>query len=175
MLFRGRQPEASVWRRFRSGSDNFTFTQEAGYFEARVGANAERVVDLLHTLADQLPPAVDVAIEDARERRAWRGTAVALPDVRDAIGRLKAPLAAYGGVELAVYCAEDQLTLTPDLELYIYARTDRWLYILQGKGLHESSSQEPPGWHFDADALGAAPELSDAVAAAAERLGLEPQ
>jgi hypothetical protein len=175
MLFRGRQPETSVWRRFRSGSDDFTFTQESGYFEARVGANAERVVDLLHALAEQLPPAVDVAIEDVRERRTWRSSSVALPDVREAIARLKAPLAAYGGVELAVYSAEDQLTLTPDLELFIYARTDRWLYILQGKGLHETTSYEPQSWRFDADALGPAPELSDAVAAAAERLGLEPQ
>lgn len=176
MLFRGRQPEASVWRRFRSGADDFTFAQDAaGHYEARVVANAERVVDLLHALAEQLSPAVDVAIDDVREKRGWKGVAVALPDVREAIARLKAPLAAYGGVELAVYTADDQLTLTPDLELYVYARTDRWLYILQGKGLHEVASFGPQEWAFDAEALGAAPELSDAVAAASERLGLEPQ
>jgi hypothetical protein len=175
MLFRGKQPETSVWRRFRSGADDFTFTKEEGYYEARVVANAERVVDLLHALAEELPPAVDVAVEDVREQRKWRGLAIALPDVRDAVARLKAPLAAYGGVELAVYSAEDQLTLTPDLELYIYARTDRWVYILQGKGLHEVHSFGPESWRFDADALGTAAELSDAVAAAAERLGLEPQ
>lgn len=175
MLFRGRQPEASVWRRFRSGTDDFTFTREESHYEARVIANAERVVDLLHALAEQLPPAVEVAFTDVREGRAWRGTAVALPDVRDAVARLKAPLAAYGGVEIAIYSAEDQLTLTPDLELYVYARTDRWLYILQGKGLAEATYVEPLAWQFDADALGAAADLSDAVAAAAERLGLEPQ
>ena len=173
MLFRGRQPETSVWRRFRSGADDFTFAQEGEYYEARVVANAERVVDLVHALAEHLPPAVDVAIEDVRERRAWVGSGIALPDVREAIARLKAPLAAYGGIELAVYTGDDQLTLTPDLELYIYARTDRWLYILQGKGLHEVVSFEAAGWEFDAEALGAAPELSDAVSAAAERLSLE--
>ena len=150
------------------------FTQDAaGHYEARVVANAERVVDLLHALAEDLSPAVDVAIEDVREHRSWVGSGVALPDVREAIARLKAPLSAYGGIELAVYTGDDQLTLTPDLELYIYARTDRWLYILQGKGLHEVTAFEAAGWEFDADALGAAPELSDAVAAAAERLGLE--
>jgi hypothetical protein len=164
-----------VWRRFRSGADDFTFVQEDDHYEAHVVANAERVVDLVHALAEHLPPAVDVAIEDVRERRSWVGSAVALPDVREAIARLKAPLAAYGGVEIAVYTAEDQLTLTPDLELYVYARTDRWVYILQGKGLHEVMSFEPQAWQFDADALGAAVELSDAVAAAAERLGLEPR
>lgn len=163
-----------MWRRFRSGADDFTFVQDGAHFEARVVANAERVVDLLHALAERLPPAVDVAIEDVREERRWHGVAIALPDAREAIARLKAPLAAYGGVEIAVYSAEDQLTLTPDLELYIYARTDRWLYVLQGKGLHEVTSFGPESWRFDAQALGAAPELSDAIAAAAERLGLDP-
>ena len=78
MFFRGKQPEASIWRRFRASTDGFTFTESDGVYTAHIVANAERVVDLLHTLAEQLPPAVDVAIEDARERRAWRGTAVAL-------------------------------------------------------------------------------------------------
>lgn len=174
MLFRGKQPEPSVWRRFRSGADDFTFVQEGEHYEARIVANAERVVDLLYTLAERLPPAVDVAIEDVREERRWQGVALALPDVRDAIARLKAPLAAYGGVELSVYSPDDQLTLTPDLELFIYARTDRWLYVLQGKGLHEVTAFPPDGWRFDAQALGAAAELSDALAASAERLGLEP-
>lgn len=175
MLFRDRQPAASVWRRFRSGADDFTFRQDGDVYEARVVANAERVVDLLHSLGEHLPPAVDFHVEDRRERVAWRGVAVALPDVRDAIARLKAPLAAYGGVELAVYTADDQLTLTPDLELFIYSRTDRWLYLLQGKGLNEVSHGDPEAWHFDAEALGAALELSDALAAMADRLGLEPQ
>ena len=175
MIFRDRQPSASVWRRFRSGADDFTFRQEGDHYEARVVANAERVVDLLHSLAEQLPPAVDVWIEDRREHVAWRGVAVALPDVRDAVARLKAPLAAYGGVELAVYTPDDQLTLTPDLELYIYSRSDRWLYLLQGKGLNEVTYGDPEAWEFSAEALGAALELSDALTAVAERLGLEPQ
>jgi hypothetical protein len=112
MLFRGRQPAASVWRRFRAGADEFTFAEVDGHFEARVATNAERAVDLLHVLTEQLPPAVDVWVEDLRGRRAWRGAEVALPDVRETIARLKVPLAAYGGVEVAVYSAEDQLKLT---------------------------------------------------------------
>ena len=46
MFFRGRQPEASIWRRFRYRADGFTFTQEDDYYTAHVVANAERVVDL---------------------------------------------------------------------------------------------------------------------------------
>lgn len=174
MHFRGRQPDPSVWRRFRSGADDFTFAAERDHYEARIAANAERTVDLFHALAEQLPPAVDVAIEDARTDRRWLGTNVALPDARESIARLKVPLAAYGGVELSIYSSDDQLTLTPDLELWIYARTDRWLYILQGTGLNEATSLSPESWRFSAEELGEAPELDEALRAAAERLGLEP-
>ncbi len=173
MLFRGRQPAASVWRRFRSGADEFTFAEADGYYEARVATNAERAVDLLYVLTEQLPPAVDVWLEDVRGRRAWRGGEVALPDLREAVARLKVTLAAYGGVELAVYSPDDQVTLTPDLELYVYARTDRWLYILQGMGLVETKTPVPETYGLGADELGDAPDLADALDVAAARLGLE--
>ena len=64
MFFRGRQPEASIWRRFRVSADGFTFSQQDDHFTAHVVANAERVVDLFYTLSEQLPPAVDVVIDD---------------------------------------------------------------------------------------------------------------
>jgi hypothetical protein len=172
MLFRGRQPEATVWRRFRSGIDGFTFTKEDGYYAAHVSANAERVVDLLHALAEQLPPAVDVAFDDVRTERAWVGEGVALPDVRDAVARLRVPLATYGGVEVAIYSAEDQLTLTPLLELFAYGRTDQWLYVLQGKGLEEVPSLRPRRTRRTRADFPPSPVISEAVATAAERLGL---
>jgi hypothetical protein len=130
-------------------------------------------VDLFHALSEHLPPAVDVAVEEVRGGRRWRGDDVALPDVREAIARLKVPLAVYGGVEFAVYSSEDQLTLTPDLDLYIYARSDRWLYILQGKGLQEADEVRLISWALPREAWRAAPELGDALAAAAERLALQ--
>src|SRR5918999_5206651 len=127
MFFRGRQPEVSVWRRFRTNVDGFTFRQDGDHYTAHAVANAERSVDLYHSLAEHLPPAVDVAIEDVRGGRVWKGESLALPDVRDAIARLKTALAGSGGVEIAVYTSEDQLTLNPVLELFIYARSDQWL------------------------------------------------
>ena len=82
MFFRGRQPEASIWRRFRVSADGFTFEQTDDLYTAHVVANAERVVDLFYALSEQLPPAVDIAIEDLRSGRTWSGESIALPDVR---------------------------------------------------------------------------------------------
>ena len=172
MFFRGRQPETSIWRRFRAGIDGFTFTREGDVYAAHVVANAERVVDLFHTLCEELPPAVDVAIEDYRSARAWEGRSIALPDVRDAIARLKVPLAAYGGVEFSVFSPEDQLTLNAHLELFVYARTDRWLYLLQAKNLQEHRTVRTKSWKLRRGEFQPAPELVDTLATTAERLGL---
>jgi hypothetical protein len=173
MLFRGRQAEASIWRRFRTGADGFTFTSEDGYFSAHVVANAERVVDLFHSLTEQLPPAVDIALEDLRSGRSWKGEALPLDDVREQIARLKVLLGRYGGVELSVYTSEDQLTLNPYLELFSYARTDRWYYLLEGKGLEEQREMRTKSWKQRRAQFPAAAELVSAIQAAVERLGLQ--
>src|SRR3954464_11486355 len=107
MFFRGRQPEASIWRRFRTSADGFTFTQEEDLWVAHVVANAERVVDLFYILSESLPPAVDIHVDDLRSGRSWKGENVALPDVREAIARLKSLLGRYGGLEMSVYTADD--------------------------------------------------------------------
>lgn len=172
MLFRGRNPETSVWRRFRASTDSFSFSAESDYYAAHVVANAERVVDLFHALLEQLPPAVDVAVVDERAGHSWKGAAVPLPDVRDAIARLKMPLAAHGGVELSVYSSEDQLTLNGVLELFIYARTDAWYYLLQGKGLEESRRVRTKSWRGRRRVYPEAPELTAALEAMATSLGL---
>lgn len=173
MFFRGRQPEASVWRRFRAAADGFTFQKEEDHYSAHVVANAERVVDLFYTMAEQLPPAVDVAVEDLRSGRSWKGESLPLPDVRETIARLKQLLARYGGVEISIFTSDDQLTLNPYLELFIYARTDRWLYLLEGKGLEEQRRVRTKSWKLQRQQFPAAPDLVNAVTTAAERLGLK--
>jgi hypothetical protein len=172
MLFRGRNPDATVWKRFRSGVDGFTFEKEGEFFEAYVGANAERVVDLFYTLSEQLAPAIDCVVSDLRTETSWHGESIALPDVRDAIARLKVPLATYGGVEFALYTPDDQLTLTPQLELFVYSRTDKWYYLLHGKGLEERAALADRSWRSQSWDRAPAPTLSAAIAAAAERLSL---
>jgi hypothetical protein len=174
MFFRGRQPEASIWRRFRVSADGFTFTQEDDLFTAHVVANAERVVDLFYTLTEQLPSAVDIVVDDLRSGRSWKAEDTTLPDVREALARLKILLARYGGVELSVYTSDDQLTLNPYLELFIYSRTDRWLYLLEGKGLEEQARVRTKSWKTSRQHFPAAPDLVNAVTAAADRLGLQP-
>ena len=174
MFFRGRTPEASIWRRFRASADGFTFTQESDYYAAHVVANAERVVDLFYTLCEQLSPAVDIVVEDLRSGRTWKGEGIALPDVREQLARMKTLLARFGGVEISVFTSEDQLALNPHLELFIYARTDRWLYLLEGKGLEEQKRVRTKSWKMKRDDFPASPELVSAVTAAVERLGLQP-
>lgn len=172
MLFRGKQPEASIWRRFRASSDGFTFSEDDGVYVAHVVANAERVVDLFWTLSELLSPAVDVHIEELRSARAWKGEALPLPDVRDMVARLRLLIARYGGIEVSVFDAEDQLSLNAHLELYIYSRSDKWLYLLEGRGLEERTRLREKSWKMKRQAFPAAPDLMNAMATAAERLGL---
>ena len=173
MLFRTKTPDATVWKRFRSGQDGFTFTRTDDVYEAKVVANAERVVDLFYTLSELMAPAVDVFIQDMRSQTSWSGQEMALPDVRDAVARLKVPLSTYGGVEITLYTPDDQLTLTPTLELFIYSRSDRWVYLLQSMNLEERQSIEERLWAVNSWERAPAPALSDAVAAAAERLAIK--
>lgn len=173
MIFRGRPQHVTVWRRFRSGHDGFTFEEaHEGHFEAHIAANAERAVDLLHVLSEHLPPAVDLAIRDRRSKNAWHAIDVALPDVRDAIARLKVPLATYAGVDITVFTSDDQLSLTAELDLYIFARSDRWLYLLQARGLEQYGAVADKGWRGQPWDRSAATVLSTALSAAAERLSL---
>ncbi|MFI5256010.1 MAG: hypothetical protein ACHQRK_02035 [Gemmatimonadales bacterium] len=173
MLFRGRQPEASIWRRFRASTDGFTFSEADGVYTAHVVANAERVVDLFWSLSDLLSPAVDMHLEDLRSGRSWKGEALALPDVRDMIARLRLLLARFGGTEMSVYNSEDQFSLTANLELYVYSRSDKWLYLLEGRGLEERQRVQPKSWKINRQSYPAAPDLVTALAAAVERLGLQ--
>jgi hypothetical protein len=174
MFFRGRQPETSIWKRFRGAADGFMFVEEKDYFMAHLVANAERVVDLSVALLDYMPPAVDVAIQDARTGRSWSGERLALPDVRDELARIKTLLAAHGGVEIAVFTSEDQITVNAVLELFIYSRTDHWLYILRGKGLEERRLVRTRSWRLNSHEFPDAPELSSAVVDLAETLKLSP-
>jgi hypothetical protein len=172
MLFRGQEAEVTVWQRFKDDADGFTFDQEDGYFTSRIAANSERVVDLFHSLTEHLPPMVDVSIEDHRSGKSWVGKELPLDDVREQIARLKVLIGRYGGAEISVYNSEDQLTLTPYLDLYVYSRTDRWAYLLEGKGLRQQRALGSKSWKRQRGQFPAAAELVNAIQSVVERLRL---
>lgn len=158
--------------RFRTGDDWFVTSREQGLFCARVGATSERIVDIWHALLAHLDPAVDVRVDDARTGRRWEGFLLPLPEVREAVGRLRLPLSAYGAVEMSVFTDQDQLTLTREMALVIYARTDRWAFLLEGQGVTEREAVPSPVWLPSRAPLRPAPSLEEMLQAAAERLGL---
>jgi hypothetical protein len=171
-LFRHRTPITSVADRFRAADTVFSTAIENGLHVARVGAPMERSVELLHALSEHLPPVVDCSIECLRSKRRYVGQGLSLPEVRETIGRLKVPLVASGGVELAVYTPDDQLVLSPMLDLWIYSRTDRWAYLLIGEGLEQVEEVPLRGWSVGRDEFTGAQELVTAIAQTAERLTL---
>lgn len=158
--------------RFRPLSDWFVASGDAGVHVARIGTTAERAVDLMHALTMHLDPEVDVVMTDVRSGTVWQGGDVPLPDLREALGRLRFPLATYGGVEMTVFGPDDQLSLTPELLLVIYSRSDRWYFLLEGLGLAERADAPVPVWTPSRSTLAPSRELSSALAAAAARLGL---
>jgi len=118
------------------------------------------------------PPAIDVSVDDGRDRTTCQGESVSLPDVLNYVVQLKVLLSSSGGIVTIFYSAEDQLTLTPQLELVIYSRSDRWLYLLQSKNLEERAALADRAWGGSSWDRTRAPALSDALASAAERLSL---
>ncbi len=146
MLFRGRTPESSIWRRFRAASDLFALRREGELYVARASANAERTVDLFHDLVGQMPPVVDFSMECFRSGRTFVGQGLQLIEVTEAIARLKVLLVASAGVELCVYTGDEQIALSALLDLWIHARNDRWLYLLLGRGLEQREELPERGW-----------------------------
>lgn len=173
MLFRHETPATRVADRFRSGEAVFAAAVEDGLHVVRIGAGMERSIELLYALTEHMPPVVDCAIDCLRSKRRYVGEGLSLPEVRETIARLKVPLVQSGGVELAVYTAEDQLVLSPMLDLWIFSRTDRWVYLLVGQGLEQVEAVPPRGWSVGRDEFTGASDLVAAVEKTAERLTLK--
>lgn len=172
-FLRARLPETVVWPRFRSGVDEFSCGCDGDVWVVHIAAGAERTAELFHELTDEMPAVVSVAIERARDSVAWRGEALSLGDVRESLARLRAPIVSVGGFELSVYTPDDQLTLTPQLELYVYARSDRWRYLLLRRGLVERDAVADRRWARSVEDFVQSAEADAAVSAAVDRLGLK--
>jgi len=172
MFLRGREHESTVWQRFRAESDGFTVRRRDDFVEILVRSNADRSVDLFLALAEELPPAVSLSITDVRARMTWSGSSLALPDVTNALARVKLVLTTFAGAEVCVYSQEEQLTLTPSLELYIHSLSERWVFVLNGHGLVQRERLPGRSWRLAGDDFPPSPEASAALRQASERLGL---
>ena len=172
-FFKPRPAKEVLSGRFRSAAEVFAMRKEGGVYVAEVRTSPERSVELFHELTEHMPDIVDLALEDFRTGRNYRGEGLHLAEVTDTVARLKVPLAASGGLELSVYTGEEQLCLGPMLDLWSYAKSDRWLYLLLGRGLEECVDLPPREWNVGLKEFSGAPELVDAVSSTAERLTLK--
>ena len=172
-FFKDRPLGGSLWQRFRTAPEGFTVAQdEPALWAWHVVAGAERAVDLFATLVAELPPVVTLEISDAHAGRAWKGEQCDNAGVRGAIAPLRAALIAAGGVEITVFAADDQVTLNPVLELFLYSKTERWTEVLLGLGLEEQRMVRTQSWKLRRHGLTPAPALSAAVEGAAASLRL---
>ncbi len=173
MLFRSRIPTPLSATRFRLQAELFAFRKEADLYVAEIAGDGERSVDLFHSLAGQMPDVVDFSMECLRSGRSFIGEGLRRDEVVEAIARLKVPLVASAGVELAVFTADEQLSLSAMLDCWIYAKTDRWLALLLDRGLEEAAELPRRSWTVKREDFTGAPELVEAVTAAADRLTLK--
>lgn len=175
-FFKDRPVGGSIWQRFRTAAEGFTVLHEEGkVWEWHVVTNAERVVKTFADLVGELPDVVSIDITDAHADRSWRGERCDRVGVLGAIAPLREQLVAHGGVEITVFGDDDQITLNPVMEIFVYAKTNRWTEILAGTGLVEERLVRTQSWKLRRSGLTPEPALSDAVAAAAESLRLTPQ
>lgn len=164
----------SVAERFRSTADWFTASSKGGIHTFHVGATSERAVDMMHMLSAYFPEQVRVAITSHRDRKSWHAPNCSRAEIRDVLARLKLLLAGYGGVEISVYTHDDQLTLTPELQVIIYSRNDIWRDRLINIGLERRKQPPTAVWCPSRTELRNAPELLDSLALSVRRLGLTP-
>lgn len=165
---------ADYSQRFRSAADWFTTSAKGGIHTFHIGAPSERAVDLMHALSAHFPERARVFVSSLRDRKSWRAADSSRAEFRDALARLKLLLAGYGGVEIVIYNHEDQLTLTPELQLVIYSRSGVWRERLVKMGLELRKKPPTAVWCPPRKNLRSAPELVDSVAHTVKRLGLQP-
>lgn len=158
--------------RFRPTNDWFVSRRTGAIHELFVWANAERLMRLVYDLGEHLDPEVDVCIESRRDGRVWQGSLIPINEVRATIEMLEQSVSQFGGIELSVYTADDQLTITASLGLVIFARSDRWVYLLEALGFVERANAPQQLWNAEGAPLGDAPELMRDLELAARQLKL---
>src|SRR6185503_11946541 len=174
MFIRTRERMADMWHRFRPPEEGFVFNERDGLFEARIVPKATRAIDLFLLLSFHLDSTVRVAVEDVRRGRTWHADSVALTYAREAMAGVGSLLLTHAGVEVAMLDTVNQVTLTSQLEIFVYSRTERWFYFLRDLGIRQYRSLESRSWTLQRAEFPTALELSTAVDAMVKRLELRP-
>ena len=171
-FLRDREPAVEVWRRFRLEHDAFMSTRDGGTWVTRVGATAERTLELFHELTAELTGAVRLSMTRMRDGTSWHGEQLALADVREAVARLRVPLATTGGVEVSVVTDDDQLSVSPQLVLHAFSRSDRWGALLVARGLQLRRSIPDRRWARSVGDFAESPALDGVLGSIAGSLSL---
>lgn len=165
-------------RRFTSHDDWFVADWRDGVHCIRAWAPAERLTEQFQLLAQHLAShedrTVDLFVHDHHHERRLVAACVELSEVRDAINKIRLPLSAFGGVEISLATPTDQLVLTPELLLVIYARTPRWPFLLEASGFVQRAATPSPTWRSAATPQ-AVPAIAAAMNALVERFSLPVQ
>ena len=167
-ILRDREAPAEVWRRFRPVIDTFTSARDGGAWMTRVGATAERSLELFHDLTAELTDPVRFSMTRLCDGASWHGEQLALADVREAVARLRVPLAVTGGVEVSVFTSDDQLSVSPQLVLHCFGTTDRWRPLLVARELREQRAIPDRRWARSREDFAVSPALDvvlDSIAA----------
>ncbi|MBK8249451.1 MAG: hypothetical protein IPK85_18950 [Gemmatimonadetes bacterium] len=146
MFIRERPVEAAPWHHTRQTGDGFVFGVRGGIHEARLVPNADRAVELFLAITEHFGPFGQVVVDDWRRDRTWRGDDLSTSDVREAVARARHVLTAHAGTELTFVADGEQATLTANLGVRVFAPTDRWLFLLQGKGLRRVHRLRRRSW-----------------------------
>ncbi|MBL8958693.1 MAG: hypothetical protein JNJ98_02485 [Gemmatimonadetes bacterium] len=174
MFIRERPTDAAPWHHTRQSGDGFVFGVRAGLHEARLAPNADRAVELFLAITEHFGPFGHLVVDDWRRGRVWRGEDLSTADVREAVARARHVLTAHAGTELTLVADGEQATLTANLGVRVYAPTDRWLFLLQGKGLRRVHALRRRSWALGRGEFGPVAAAEEMVSLLVARLQLAP-
>jgi hypothetical protein len=173
MFIREHSEEVHAWQHTRRSGDGFTFGVRNGLHEARLAPNADRAVELFLAITEHFGPFCRLVVDDWRDGRRWGAADLATSDVREAVARARHVLTAHAGTEVTLVADGEQATVTANLAVRVYAPTDRWLYLLQGKGLRRMHALRRRSWVLGRGEFPPVAESREMVRQLAGRLHLE--
>ena len=193
MFVRVPEQPPEVWQRFKLPDEGFEFGDVAGLYCARVVAGGERSLSLFHTLIGHLAPSVSLRLHDVRPHEPepprtaepgeagslaaigyWQGDRLDRDKVRIAVDGARGVLAREGGVEVAVFDEEDQVTLGSNLDMFVFSRTARWYPLLRGLGLATYPAIPHRSWRLRPSEFPPSEAVRKTIRDIARRFGAEP-